>query len=57
MIQKRYQYWSGQGITWSGWFNYYPDNGQLQTLRTEEKWQLKNKLLNEFRIVTNKQQS
>ena len=50
MIQKRFQYWSVQGILWTDWFDYCEDNGQLQTLQTEEKWQLKNKLLNEFRI-------
>ena len=50
MIQKRYQYWSGHEILWTDWFDYCPDNGQLHILQTEEKWQLKNKLLNQFRI-------
>jgi len=44
--QKRYQYWSKDGIKWTEWFNvpmYIP----------EEKWQVKNKLLNEYRIIEN----
>ena len=53
MIQKRYEYWSGQGKTWSDWFDYCEDNGQLITLQREEQWQLKNRLKNEFRVVNN----
>ena len=44
--QKRYQYWSKDGIVWTEWFN-IPMN------TPEEKWQVKNKLLNEYRIVEN----
>ena len=41
MTQKRYQYYSNQGIQWTPWFNY--------NWRTKESWQLKNKLKNEYR--------
>ena len=51
MIQKRFQYWSRGEILWTDWFNYREDNGQLHSLQTEEKWQLKNKLLNEYRVI------
>lgn len=37
---KRYQYYSSEGIKWTKWFECKYDNG---------KWQLKNKLLNEYR--------
>ena len=42
--QKRFQYWSKDGIKWTDWFN-IPMNAP------EEKWQVKNKLLNEYRII------
>ena len=51
MIQKRFQYWSAQGKTWTDWFDYREDNGQLKDLQVNEKWQVKNKLLNQYRIV------
>lgn len=51
MIQKRYEYWTAKGKLWTDWFNYCDDNGQLETLRQEEQWQIKNKLRNEFRVV------
>lgn len=38
--QKRFQYRSKNGIVWTDWFN----SGS-----TEEKWQEKNKLLNEYK--------
>lgn len=41
MIWKRYQIWTRNGLEWSKWFRY--DRGTL------EKWQLKGKLLNEYR--------
>ena len=42
MTQKRYQYWSSEGLKWSEWFPY--DGPQ-------EPWQLKSsKLKNEYRI-------
>jgi hypothetical protein len=50
MIQKRFQYYSRTGIAWTEWFDYCKDNGQLASLQQEEKWQLKNKLLNQYRI-------
>ena len=51
MIQKRYQYWSSTGIQWTPWFDYREDNGQLRDLQVNEKWQVKNKLLNEYRVI------
>ena len=51
MIQKRFQYWSAQGKTWTDWFDYREDNGQLRDLQVNEKWQVKNKLLNQYRII------
>lgn len=41
MKEKRYQYWSSQGIQWTDWF---PWNSDLT-----EPWQIKNKLKNEYR--------
>lgn len=40
--QKRYQYWTKDGIKWSKWFDY---NGPKYT------WQLQNKLKNEYRTI------
>lgn len=40
--QKRYQYFSRNGIAWSKWFNY---NGY------EFIWQLKGHLKNEYRTI------
>ena len=42
--QKRYQYYTRNGIVWTEWFN--------SKVIVEEKWQLKGKLLNEYRTVT-----
>ena len=39
-MQKRFEYWSKDGKTWSEWFDY---DGE------KYPWQLKNKLLNEYR--------
>lgn len=39
-MMKRYQYWSREGIQWTDWFPY---DGERY------KWQLKNKLLNEYK--------
>jgi hypothetical protein len=50
MIQKRYQYVSKEGTVWTDWSDYCEDDSQLLRLQTEEKYQLKPKLLNEFRI-------
>lgn len=41
MIYKRYQYYSRDGIVWTDWFKWN------STIR--DKWQLKNKLLNEYK--------
>lgn len=51
MIQKRYQRFSKDGIVWSSWMNYCEDDSQLDKLQKENKWQLKPKLKNEFRII------
>ncbi len=40
--QKRYQYWSGEGVKWTKWF---------ETTAFDEEWQIKNKLRNEYRDV------
>lgn len=49
MIQKRYQYLSSQGVKWTPWFNFREGN----TLKGQnlEKWQVKNKLANEYKVV------
>lgn len=41
MTYKRYQYYSSNGIEWTPWFKY--DGEQF-------KWQLKGKLLNEYKM-------
>ena len=51
MIQKRYEHYGREGKQFTPWFNYCEDNSQLSRLQVEEKWQLKNKLLNQFQIV------
>ena len=51
MIQTRYQYFSSKGIAWTDWRDLEPDDTQLERLQNEQKWQVKDKLLNEFRIV------
>lgn len=38
---KRYQYYSKDGIVWTDWFVYDSEY--------KEKWQMKNKLLNEYK--------
>lgn len=40
-MEKRYQYWSKDGIKWTDWFKLD------STLKP--KWQFVNKLLNEYR--------
>lgn len=42
MKQKRYQYWSKEGVKWSKWFDY---DGP------KEKFQLDKKLKNEYKEV------
>ncbi len=51
MIQKRFQYWGKNGQAWTAWMNYRRDNSLLEKLRSEEEWQIRNKLRNEYRIV------
>ena len=51
MIQKRFQYWSAQGKTWTDWFNYDEDDSKLELIRKNEEYQVKNKLKNEYRVV------
>ena len=41
-MQKRYQHWTKNGIEWTQWFNRIFNKSQ-------EPWQLKNKLKNEYR--------
>lgn len=40
---KRYQYRSKDGIVWTDWFEW---NSSIR-----DKWQLKNKLLNEYKEI------
>ncbi len=40
--QKRFEYFSRNGKSWSEWFNY---NGE------KYKWQIKGKLKNEYRTI------
>ena len=51
MIQKRYQYWAHEGVIWTPWADYCEDDSQLKEIEKMYKWQLKNKLKNEFRVV------
>lgn len=41
MIYKRYQYYGPKGIEWTDWFPWEHTS--------RDKWQLKNKLLNEYK--------
>jgi hypothetical protein len=41
IMLKRYQYYSNQGVQWTLWFKPHNNN--------KEKWQLKNKLKNEYK--------
>lgn len=54
MIEKRFQYYTKNGIEWTKWFTFkHGDNPEeVKQLRKDEKWQLKSqKLLNDFRYV------
>ena len=51
MIQKRYEYWSGQSKTWSDWFDYDSNNNNLSAIQANEQYQFGKKLRNEFRVV------
>ena len=50
MIQKRYQRYTKEGITWSPWYVVSHDDKQLKKFQ-KEKYQLGNALRNEYRIV------
>ncbi len=43
MTLKRFQYYSNKGIVWTEWFEWDSD--------IKDKWQLKNKLLNEYKTI------
>lgn len=55
MIEKRYQTYSKEELTWSKWFKFSDSNKSHEAERLnrdpEQKWQLKNKLRNEFRLA------
>ena len=51
MIQKRYQRYTSSGIEWTDWKDYNEDNTKLSYLQEEYQWQLKGKLLNEYRVI------
>lgn len=42
-MKKRYQYFGREGIKWSEWYDMLSEPKKL------EKWQLKGKLLNEYK--------
>lgn len=48
MIEKRYQYLSSQGVKWTPWFP-FREGDSLKGLKLE-KWQVKGKLVNEYRV-------
>ena len=51
MIQKRYQYWSSEGIVWTPWFDYSKGGqSELNTLKQTESLQNKG-LLNDFKCI------
>ena len=50
MIQKRYQTYTDSGLEWSEWFDYEENDSKFSQIK-EEKYQLKPKLLNQYRIV------
>lgn len=56
MIQKRYQVWKPIGLVWTDWFHYSDSNSPHEAERLnrdpELKWQLKNKLRNQYRYVS-----
>ena len=42
-VYKRYQFWSRNGLEWSSWYEW--------TGQDCPKWQLKNRLINEYKTV------
>ena len=51
MIQTRYQHYGPNGIEWTKWVDLDPDDSHLEELKKNQKWQVKDKLLNDYRIV------
>lgn len=51
MIQTRYQHYGPKGIEWTKWVDLDPDDSHLEELKKNQKWQVKDKLLNEYRVV------
>lgn len=51
MLQKRYESYGPKGKAWTKWFDLMGSkDADLPKLQKEEKWQVKDKLRNEFRI-------
>ena len=55
MIEKRYQFHTKSGKQWTNWFKFSESNSKQEldklSKNPETKWQLKNDLLNEYRIT------
>lgn len=51
MIQTRYQYFSSKGIAWTDWRDLDSDDSHLEDLQKNQKWQVKDKLLNDYRVI------
>ena len=51
MIQKRFEYFTSEGVKWTDWSDYIEDDSKLEYLQREEAYQLKPKLRNEYRVV------
>lgn len=50
MIQKRFQYYSAEGVIWSNWFDFTEHDDLLECLQKKENRQL-GKLKNEYRYA------
>ena len=51
MIQKRYQYWSSEGIVWTPWFDYSKGNQDTLTVLQHTESIQNKKLRNDFRCI------
>lgn len=51
MIEKRYEYFGPKGKVWTKWFTTSLNDSDLEMLQKNDKWQVKNKLRNEYRIA------
>lgn len=51
MIQKRYEYMGPKGKQWTEWLDFDEDDSKLESFNANDRYQLKPKLLNEYRIV------